>query len=558
VAIPCHPPLTQIETAIANALENLGWWNGGELYKAKHAADLAPALSDLSRPLFLLDVDGDLAFAQGGTIALGDDAPGSSIAVRAVVPACRPQDLGDQQFCADHGLQYPYVAGAMANGIASPELVEAMSHGGMLGVYGAAGLTPDVVEAALQRLEENLGAGAFASNLIHSPYEAELEEAIVDLYLRRGLRRVSASAYLDMTLSVVRYRVDGIHTDADGQVVTPNRVLAKASRTEVARKFFAPPPDAMLGELVRRGTLTTAQANMARTIPVAQDLTVEADSGGHTDNRPALAQFPTMLALRDQMQATHGYAQQLRVGAAGGIATPQAAAAAFSMGAAYILTGSVNQACREAGTSDAVRALLARVEQADVRMAPAADMFEMGVDLQVTNRQTMFPMRARKLYEVYTACDSIDAIPAKTRASLEKTIFRMPLEDVWADTVTFWTGRDPQQIERANRDPHHKMALVFRWYLGQSSRWANAGVEGREMDYQVWCGPAMGSFNEWVRGTYLEEWGNRRAVPIALNILRGAALMTRAHTLATQGVDIPTACLDLAPREITEPSELPT
>ena len=64
------------------------------------------------------------------------------------------------------------------------------------------------------------------------------------------------------------------------------------------------------------------------------------------------------------------------------------------MGAAWILTGSINQACRESGTSDVVRTMLAETEQADVIMAPAADMFEMGVDVQVLKRGTMFSMRA--------------------------------------------------------------------------------------------------------------------------------------------------------------------
>ena len=51
------------------------------------------------------------------------------------------------------------------------------------------------------------------------------------------------------------------------------------------------------------------------------------------------------------------------------------------------------------------------------------------------------------------------------------------------------------------------MALVFRWYLGQSSRWANAGEPTRKLDYQVWCGPAMGAFNEWAKGSFLEHAG---------------------------------------------------
>ena len=86
-------------------------------------------------------------------------------------------------------------------------------------------------------------------------------------------------------------------------------------------------------------------------VPMADDITVEADSGGHTDNRPLVCLLPSMLELRDTIQEEHGYAEPLRVGAAGGIGTPAAALAAFVMGAAYVVTGSVNQACLEAGTS---------------------------------------------------------------------------------------------------------------------------------------------------------------------------------------------------------------
>ena len=535
--------------------DGLGWWSAGELRAIEHPRQLAEALSELSRPLFLLDHGGMPAIGLGGELRSNPSAGDDTARAVAFVPPCKPEYLGDRQFRADLGVCNSYIAGAMANGIASAELVESMGRAGMLGMFGAAGLTPQVVAEAIDRISTRLGRRPWGANLIHSPFEKQLEDAIVDLYLQRQVRIVSASAYLDMTLPVVRYRVHGIHEDAQGRVVTPQRILAKVSRIEVARKFFAPAPDEMLGELVRRGEITEAQANMASTVPVAQDVTAEADSGGHTDNRPALSLLPTMLALRDRMQTDHGYAHRLRVGAAGGIATPHSAAAAFAMGAAYVVTGSINQGTREAGTSDAVRELLAEVEQADVKMAPAADMFEMGVKLQVTSRQTMFPMRAQKLYDLYVNYESLDAIPAAQRANLEKMILRQDLESVWRETQAFWSEREPAQLERAERDPHHKMALVFRWYLGQSSRWANAGVADRKLDYQVWCGPAMGAFNEWVRGSWLEPWSHRRVVPIALNILRGAALLTRANSLRNQGVDLPPGSIDLTPCESAELAE---
>ena len=80
------------------------------------------------------------------------------------------------------------------------------------------------------------------------------------------------------------------------------------------------------------------------------------------------------------------------------------------------------------------------------------------------------------------------------------------------------------------------MALVFRWYLGQLSRWANAGEPERKLDYQVWCGPAMGALNEWTRGSFLETARNRRVVTVALNLLHGAAVTMRVQMLRAQGI----------------------
>jgi PfaD family protein len=226
----------------------------------------------------------------------------------------------------------------------------------------------------------------------------------------------------------------------------------------------------------------------------------------------------------------------LRVGLGGGIATPASAAAAFAMGAAYVVTGSINQACVESGSSDVVRQMLAEAAQADVAMAPAADMFEMGVKVQVLKRGTMFPMRAAKLYELYRAYASLDAIPEAERVPLEKNLFRIPLTEVWQQTRAYFQQRDPAQVAKAEADPKHLMALVFRWYLGQSSRWANAGIADRKLDYQVWCGPAMGAFNEWAKGSFLEQPANRQVVTVALNLLYGAALTLRQNQLRSQGL----------------------
>lgn len=529
------------------AAVELGYWSpasNGRILSDDRS--LAEALHRVDSPLLVLNVGGRTALAVGGELATAADARRAGVVGQ--IPAVPTESLGDATFRRDYSLRFAYASGAMAAGIASEAIVEEMAKAGMLGVFGSAGLSLERVTAALDRLQKSVEGRTFGINLIHSPQEQHLEQSLVELYLRRGVRLVEASAYLNLTPHVVRYRMTGIHRGVDGRVVAPNRVLAKVSRVEVATKFWSPPPHKMLAELVAAGHLTSEEAALAEATPIAQDITAEADSGGHTDNRPLVTLLPTLLALRDRLQSQYGDQLPLRVGAAGGIATPQSAAAAFAMGASYLLVGSVHQACVESGTSDVVRRMLAEAEQADTAMCPAADMFEMGVKLQVLKRGTMFPMRAAKLYEIYRSYPSMEAIPEAERQSLESSIFRIPLNDVWSQTCDYFRRRDPGQIERAERDPKHKLALVCRWYLGQSSRWANAGDPARRMDYQVWCGPAMGAFNEWTRGTFLANPDQRRVGVVARNLLHGAAVMQRIQIARMFGVPVSADAARITPQ----------
>ena len=81
---------------------------------------------------------------------------------------------------------------SMANGIGSADLVEAMSQAGMLGFFGAAGLSLAEVESAIDRLQRSLADRPLGFNLIHSPGEPDLEQAVADLYL--GSRRAAVVA----------------------------------------------------------------------------------------------------------------------------------------------------------------------------------------------------------------------------------------------------------------------------------------------------------------------------------------------------------------------------
>jgi PfaD family protein len=462
-----------------------------------------------------------------------------------------PEWLGDRRFTESLGLRFAYVGGSMARGIASTDLVIALAGAGALGMFGAAGLRLAEVDAAIGRMRQALDPQGlpWGCNLIHSPGEAGLEDALVDLYLARGVRTVEASAFMQLTPAVVRYACAGLRAGPAGAPERPHRLFAKVSREEVAEQFLSPPPETMLAELVAAGKLTAEEARLARSLPVAEQLIVESDSGGHTDNRPLGALLPVVLRMRDRLSARHGYARAIHVGAAGGLGTPEAVAAAFAMGAAFVVLGSVHQAAVESGVSAEARAMLALAGPADVLMTASADMFEMGVKVQVLSRGTMMAVRGNQLHQLYRSHGAIEEIPEAVRAGLEANVFRMPLDEVWRRTEAFF-AHDPAQLERAARDPKHRMALVFRWYLGNSSRWPIVGASDRRTDFQLWCGPAMGAFNRWAEGSFLEAPEAREVAQIALNLMEGAAAVTRAHQLRVSGLELETAAFDYRPQRL--------
>jgi trans-AT polyketide synthase/acyltransferase/oxidoreductase domain-containing protein len=536
-------------------IPSFGHYHGGA---ARFDADgIQDATLAIREPVHVVrdPASGAIGVAQGAL-----EGHASALPLLATLPPLYPEWLGDRSFSEAHRVRFPYVTGAMANGIATTRLVVAMARANMLGFFGAAGLGFERVERSVDELSRELGVGvspegveselAWGVNLIHSPQEPALEAAVADMLVARGVRIVEASAFMALTPSIVRYACAGLRRLPDGSISRRHHVFAKISRPEVATHFMSPAPKAMLDALVAQGKLTREEAELAAHVAVAEDVTVEADSGGHTDNRPLVAMFPIITALRDAMMDKHGFSRPIRVGAGGGLGTPDGVAAAFSLGAAYVLTGSVNQSAVESGLSEDGRLMLAKAGVADVVMAPAADMFELGVKVQVLKRGTMFAPRAQRLYETYLHYPSIEAMPPEVRSRLEKETLSTTLDAIWAETQGFWSKRDPRELEKAARDPKHKMALCFRWYLGLSSRWAIAGEPSRKLDYQVWCGPAMGAFNDWVKGSFLEDPKERNAVTIALNLLEGASAVTRAQQLRTYGVPVPTSAFKVKPRRL--------
>lgn len=477
-------------------------------------------------------------------VTLREQAPGSPEPDRldthivmpvAVSQAPKPIDatlLGSAVFQKRFGLKYAYMAGAMYRGVASADLVIRMGKAGFLSFFGAGGLSPQKIEANIVRIQAGLTSGQpYGMNLLANYEYPAMEEAVVDLYLRYGVRHVEAAAFMQMTPALVKFRLQGLRMTAGDELVCDHHIVAKVSRPEVAKAFMSPPPLAIVEKLLERHQITPQQAEWSQRIPVSHDICVEADSGGHTDGGIAAVMLPPMLRLRDEMQRSHRYAEPICMGLAGGIGGPEAAAAAFLLGADFIATGSINQCTVESGMSADGKSMLQQMDIQDTEYAPAGDMFEIGAQVQVLKKSVFFPARANKLLSLYRHYDSLEDIPARTRQQLEGTFFKRTFDDIWSETATYFRSvKLDHEVAKAEANAKHKMALVFRWYFTHCTRIAMEGKGDDRVNYQIQTGPALGSFNQWVKGTELEPWTSRHVDHIATRIMDATAEhLTRSY-----------------------------
>lgn len=432
--------------------------------------------------------------------------------------------LGSSTFKSDYGLQYAYVAGSMYRGIASKEMVIRLGKAGMLGFLGTGGMSLDEVEENIDHIQAALKHGeVYGMNLLHNFSNPSLEMKTADLYIRKGIKKIEASAYIQITPALVYYRLNGLRKEG-GNIICDHKIIAKISRPEVAEAFMRPAPQKIVNKLLEDGLITAEQASLSQQVPISFDICVEADSGGHTDRGVAMVLLPAIQQLRRRIVQEQSYARPLHVGLAGGIGTPQAIACAFMMGADFVLTGSVNQCTVEAGASNTVKDILQEINVQDTDYAPAGDMFEIGAKVQVLKKSVLFPARANKLFNLYNQYNSLEEIPRDTIRQIEENYFKRPISTVWEDTKDYLKKKgEDAAISHAETNAKSKMALVFKWYFHYSSKLAFDGSTDNKVNFQVHTGPALGSFNQWVKGTELENWRNRHVDQIGMKMMDEAA-----------------------------------
>jgi len=337
---------------------------------------------------------------------------------------------------------------------------------------------------------------------------------------------------MEVPPALVRYRAKGLSQSGRG-IRVENRIIAKVSRPDVAAQFFAPASKRLLEKMLSAGQLTSDEAALLRQVPMAEALTAESDSGGHTDQVMPFTLIPSILNVRNAAQEQFPNFGPLFVGAGGGIGTPEAAAAVFVLGADYLVTGSINQCSVEAGTSDAVKEMLSEINVFDTAYAPSGAMFELGSKVQVMKKGLFFPSRAEKLVSLYHQHESLEDIDTKLATQIQDRYLKRSFAEIRVEIEGRASDEERARIQRMGK---YRMAQTFRCYFSDATRWALAGDMDHKVDFQIHCGPAQGAFNQWVAGSELHSWRDRHVDAIAHRLLdETAALLSNRMTSMLPG-----------------------
>jgi trans-AT polyketide synthase, acyltransferase and oxidoreductase domains len=207
----------------------------------------------------------------------------------------KAEDLGSKEYKKAYNVKYAYTAGSMYRGVASSKMVIALCKAGMMSYFGAGGLSIEKIEEEIKTIQKELkNNNAYGMNILYDLSNPEKEKNLADLYLKYGIKNVEASAYMQVTEALVKFRLKGLKKGTRGEIVTENRIQAKISRPEVAEAFICPAPEKIVQKLLINKEVTVEEAEMSKYVPLATDICVEADSGGHTDQGVMVVLIPTI------------------------------------------------------------------------------------------------------------------------------------------------------------------------------------------------------------------------------------------------------------------------
>lgn len=444
--------------------------------------------------------------------------------------------IGSSEFCDDYSIRYPCIIGGMQSGISSAKMLIRLGKAGLLGFLGTYNLSLERITTELNTIKESLRSNEpFGMNIVHQYNQPERDRDLIELAIKHDVRVLELSNFLQISEELVRYRFSGATSQGNKDRFI-NKVIVKVDQYEVASLFMSPVPKAIVEKLRREQKLTIGEAEIAQRNPLCDDICLVGGAAWRSDGDASFSIWSSVKAKRDELTALHGYKRDIRIGLSGGFGSPQTISTAFFFGADFVVTGSINQCTVEAETSELAKDMLQASGVKDFGYAPFHDLFEMGERAQVLKRGVFFPHRANKLYQYYAQYDSPADIDPKVLEEIEGRYFRQSLGEIFSGNrgdVKDANAIGTKQQGKAD------LAFLFKSYLKKSLESALTGSPQEKVNFQIFSSPAMGAFNEYVKGSSLENWRNRHVDEITILLMRDSEQLLRdkiRHFLVGSGL----------------------
>ncbi|MCU8594395.1 acyltransferase domain-containing protein [Streptomyces sp. A13(2022)] len=430
------------------------------------------------------------------TATAGPEAATAGATERHRLPTA-PERLGSALFRERYRTELAWVVSGTGDGAVGEEVCRTAREAGLAAFTDPARGAPD--RASLD------GAGRHGWGIGLRP-GTDADDQVTAL-LAHEVRHVEAGHPHGPDAALVRFRFTGAHRGPGGAPVAVRHVLARVTGLGQATAFLRPPAPALLAELVRTGGLSAREADVARELPVASDLAVQAPGGWHDDGADAYHLLPSVAALAARAPGP----EPVHVGLCGVVGTPEQAATAFALGAAFLVATSLSACAPAARLAVSFKDTLSRAGDDDVIWAPTERHAALGVPGRVLRRGTLYPARAGLLHRLLRAHRYFADVPAPRRRHIEEHLLgtREPV-----------AGRADGRLRTDD---------VFRWYARETARRTPAGDPVRPLDHQVPCDPDLTHFNHAAAGTVLAAWPTRTPAAVAAHLLTNAAELLTAR-----------------------------
>ncbi|MFG2680591.1 ACP S-malonyltransferase [Streptomyces sp. NPDC048392] len=415
------------------------------------------------------------------------------------VPVTRER-LGAARFRERYGTELAWVVSGTGDGAVGDEVCRVARAAGLAAFTDPVPGPPD--PASLSR------AGRHGWGVGLRP-GADADEQVTAL-LAHEVRHVETGHPHGPDAALVRFRFTGAHRGPGGTPVAVRHVIARVTGPDQAAAFLRPPAPAQLAELVRTKGLSAGEADVARELPVASDLAVQAPGGWHDHGADACQLLPSVAALAARSPGP----EPVHVGLCGVVGTPEQAATAFALGAAFLVCTSLTACAPEARLDGPLKDTLARAGDDDVTWAPTERHATLGVLARVVRRGTLFPARAGLLHRLLREHRYFADVPEVRRRHIEEHLLGGPATRPPADT---------------RADGRLRTADVFRRYARETARRTPAGIPVRPLDHQLPCDAELTRFNRAVAGTALAAWTARTPDAVAGHLLTNAAELLSAR-----------------------------